>query len=446
MNFNSFGFKKFINDRIKVLNFTIPTPIQNQVIPLLQKHHNLIAQAPTGTGKSHAFLLPLINNLNAQKAEEVQLIIFTPTQELGEQLLKNVKFLIHETNFKAALYTKSNANKISTSKQPTIVIGTPERLYYLYQKQDIKLTTAQAIVVDEADMIFTAGFIENLDFLISKMSAKTQIAFFSATINPQLQQYLKKYVKNSFFVDVKPKAKSLTTHYYIEVGKNTLFKTLSALMEHLNPYLGLIFVNNKGEIKSIHEKLKKLNFGPIAELHGDLDARVRTQTMKRIRHGDFKYILVSDLAARGLDIPGASHVISLGLPKNLAFYWHRSGRVGRNQTQGESYLLANDQDLKALKILEKKGIKFIPLKLTADNHLVYKKNSSGKNKLIKTVDPELNKLIGSFANKKIKPNYRKKQKQAIDQLTRDRKRREAIAAMRRNKKKKYKKRRSLLFD
>lgn len=451
MDFQNFGFKKYINEALKELNFKHPTAIQEATIPLLKRHQNVIALAQTGTGKTHAFLLPLLNNLDAEANNVVQLVIVTPTRELGQQIFEATRFLLtSQPQFKAQLFVGGNdyqkeINNLAKN-QPTVVIGTPTRLKELYLDNALKLTTAKALVVDEVDMIFDYGFLEDLDFLLNKMNPNLQLGFFSATIPQDLSQFLKKYAKNAIFINktAKKNNNENISHYLIETKEQALSTTFNQLLATIEPFLALIFVNNKNQIEEVVQILHNFGISDVGELHGNLSPRSRDAMLKRIKNNEFRYLVATDIAARGLDFPGASHVISVNLPKDWHYYIHRSGRTGRNGTSGESYVLKTHENQKQIEQLKSKGLEFELLKFNQGSWQTPKTRT--KKNLGKNLDPESKKVLNHYANKKVKPGYKRKRKNELETIKKTRRRQHIKESIQKIKKEKYKQRRTTIFE
>ncbi|ATZ17362.1 ATP-dependent RNA helicase [Williamsoniiplasma luminosum] len=451
MNFKNFSFKKYVNDTLDDLHFTNPTSIQEKVIPLIKKHKNVIALAHTGTGKTHSFLLPILNNIDFEQPNKVQALIIVPTRELAKQIFENVKpFIKHEPRISVGLYIGGEDIKKDqealNKKQPTIAIGTPTRLNELYSMDALKLTSANYVVVDECDMIFDLGFIEEVDFILHKMKKDLVLSFFSATINSPLQHYLKKYIKNSYFVDdsqSKPSTSNVK-HILIDTKNKELELTLANIVKSINPFLVLIFVNNKNDVSKIVHILRKQGVDHVGEMHADLQPRTRTSMLKRIKNNEFKYVVATDVAARGVDIEGVTHVISINLPRDLSYYIHRSGRTGRNKLHGISYILDNIENKAQIQQLEQLGINFAIAKFN-DGQLTEITPKTKKKKPV-DVDNESQQVLNKYKNVKIKPGYKKKRKAELDQIKKKKRRKHIQESIDKIKKDKYKKRREVLFD
>ncbi|QVJ95858.1 DEAD/DEAH box helicase [Mycoplasma mycoides] len=453
MKFTDFGFKKYINDTLDQIEFIAPTSIQQKVIPLLKKHQNVIALAHTGTGKTHSFLLPILNNLKLEENDNyVQAVIISPTRELSLQIYQNTKLflknnpLINCNLFIGGEDISKNIEQLE-KKQPHIVIGTPTRLKELYDLNKLRLTTTSYFIIDECDMIFDLGFIEDVDYLISKINQDVTIGIFSATISQQLSVFCKKYIKNAHFIDDSQNKISTSNvkHILIDTKNKELEQSLIQIINSINPFLCIIFVNQKDEISKIVEILHKNNIKQVAELHGNLQPRLRLSMLKKIQNNEFKYLVATDVASRGVDIKGVSHIISINLPSDLTYYIHRSGRTGRNNSTGYSYIIYNLKNKTQIEELIKKGIEFETKKLI-DNQLVDIKTNYKKVKVFKELDAESKQVINKYKNKKVKPNYKKKRKQELDKIKQKIRRKHIKENIEKIKKAKYQKRRAELFD
>ncbi|MBE4703882.1 DEAD/DEAH box helicase [Spiroplasma platyhelix] len=407
MSWNNFNLKEWIIEALKINKIIKPTEIQNQVIPLALKGSNLIVTSPTGTGKTHAFLVPILNQI--ENNNKTQAVIMAPTRELAQQIFSFTKQLTANQPIKVACFVGGTELKKQTEKfknnQPEIVIGTPTRIKTLYQEHGLNITTARTLVLDECDMLFELGFVKDLDFLMTKFNSDIQCLAFSATINQELQSFLKKYFSNTKVINLNKMVAPKIEHIFINCPFNQRKNDLLALVNLINPYLCLIFVNTKNQIAEIGSLLT--NAGKkTALLHSDLSPRSRIQIFKRIKNLDYQYLVTTDVSSRGIDIPGISHIISLQLPKELNYYLHRAGRTGRNNQSGISYIFYDHHDLNAIQELKKSNlnIKYYKIK---KNELVEEKNLASK-----TNKPTESKLalqtINRFhANKKVKPGYKK---------------------------------------
>lgn len=418
MSWNNFNLKPWIIKQLKNNQITNPLPIQEQVIPLALKGNNLIVTSPTGSGKTHAFLIPILNMIESNN--KTQAIIMAPTRELAQQIFTFTKALTKNENIKVVCFVGGTELKKQLEKfkntQPEIIIGTPAKIKTLYQEHALNITTAKILVLDECDMLFELGFIKDLDFLMTKMNSEIQCLAFSATINQQLQNFLKKYFTNTKVINLNKEITPQIEHVFINSPFNQRQKQLLDLVNIINPYLCLIFVNNKNQINSIGEILIKTG-KKTALLHSDLSARNRNQIFKRIKNLDYQYLVTTDVSARGIDILGISHIISLQLPRDLNYYLHRAGRTGRNNQTGISYLFYDHHDLKAIKELKKFNIDIKYYKIRMNQLIAESTPSTTKNNSnTATSKTELQAINRFKANKKVKPGYKKTFKKTITKI------------------------------
>lgn len=418
--FKKYEFKQFIYDAIKDLGFYEPTDIQKAVIPKVLNNENVIAKSQTGTGKTHAFLLPLLNKV--EETSEIQYVIIVPTRELAyqisEEIGKIVKFsknFIDVRTYVGGTNRESEIERLKTS-QPQIVIGTIGKLKDLAVSTNLlKIHTAKTVVVDEADMVFESTEIEDIDNIFTRFNEKIQTLVFSATVFNDLIVFLNKYISKFELVDLVPKNIDHENIKYIFIptkGKNK-FELLATLLGTFNPYLVLIFANTKTMVDEVANYLGENGF-KVGKLTGDLEPRERKQVLKRIKDAEFQYVVASDIASRGIDITGVSHVINIELPNDIEFFIHRTGRTGRFNYEGISISFYDYEDDDYIKKLEAKGLKctFMALK---NNELVPTKERNGnKNRITKKtlMEEAIHKSIP--VPKKVKPGYKKKRKEQIE--------------------------------
>ncbi|OCN04599.1 DEAD/DEAH box helicase [Erysipelotrichaceae bacterium MTC7] len=425
MKFTDFMLHEDVIKYIELNHFEEPTMIQEKVIPLALKGKDIIGVSQTGTGKTHAFLIPLFNRIDAT-SNEVQAIVTAPTRELALQIYsKALEMQKVNKDIRIKLITGgTEKSKMSAQlrNQPQLVIGTPGRLKDLFlNEQSLMLQTAKMFVVDEADMTLEYGFLEDIDQICSRMR-KVQMLSFSATVPEQLRLFLKKYMHQPETVDIKvdKKFKPRIEHVLIPCKHHSYSDMLLKLLPTFHPYLCLIFANTRQEASEATESMRNAGYGVI-ELHGDLSSRERRSAMKDIEQGKHNYIVASDIAARGMDIEGVSHVVSLGFPKELDFYIHRAGRTGRAGKKGICFALYNDKDEPAIRQLQVKGIHF-EHKRVVGNELSELKPIFFKRK--RNDDPLEKEIAKIVKNKKqkVKPGYKKKQKIQVEKLKKKHKR------------------------
>ncbi len=440
----NFNFNDDINQLIEYKHFKELTPIQEQAIPLILKGRDVIGISSTGTGKSHAFILPILQKIDTTK-DEIQAIIAAPTRELAVQLYKQtVEINLFNEDIRVKLITSGKDKERmmeGLKSQPHIVVGTIGRLKDLFVDEAVlRLDKAKVIVIDEADMTLEMGFLTQVDQICSRLAKNVQMLVFSATVPAQLQPFLHRYMTNPVIVEPKVKSKlsPKITHILVNCRYSSYQEKLLKILPGIQPYVCLIFAKTKKDVIDTANALKENGYD-VAEIHGDLTARERKQALKVIASNKANYVVCSDIMARGLDIDGVSHVISLGLPASVDYYTHRSGRTGRAGREGTSILLFNKTDISGIKVLQGKGYKFESKdyrngswkEVRSFDYRPPKKKSSPE-------DIEIMK-IAKKPVKKVKPGYKKKKQQQIDDIRRRQRRLMIKAAIKAEQKERAKK-------
>lgn len=421
MKFEELNLNPFILKAIDDLGFVEPTEIQKQIIPIIQANKNVVGKSQTGSGKSHSFLLPLLNQVDPSN-QETQIVITTPSRELAEQLYQVATQLVTDSpdeirisNFVGGTDKQRQINKLS-QQQSHVVIGTPGRILDLVNEQVLKIHTTKAFVVDEADMTLDMGFLHDVDQIAGRMPKHLQMLVFSATIPQKLQPFLKKYMENPEIINLEPKqiVAASISNYLLATKSGNKVDVLDRALSIGQPYFTLIFANTKQKVDEIAHELRGRNY-EVAVLHGDIPARERKRIMRRVHNMDFQYMVATDLAARGIDIEGVSHVINYEIPKDTEFFVHRIGRTGRKNLPGTAITLYGPDELESVEALEKVGIKFQPVVMkdggfveTDDRRNRERRNS----KNAAEVDPRIKGMVNK-AKKKVKPGYKRRLNEQI---------------------------------
>ena len=364
MQFDQFEVKDFVGNYLKNMHFKSLTPIQKEVLINLKKNNNMLCQSKTGSGKTLAFLIPIFNKLDLN-LNICQAVICAPTRELAKQIYNVANDVASYTNKKIDIRIYAGGtNRLDEiqrleSKTPQIVIGTPGKIVDLAIKSNVlPIYTAKFFVVDEADMCFDSGFIHDLDDINKTIKDKKTLVF-SATINDNLKNSLSKYLHTKLIIriDEKELQNLNIEHWLLPVKTSNKLTVLNNIFEIINPYLALVFANTKERVDMVAENLKNMGY-KVAVIHGGLEMRERKRIMKQIHDLKFQYIVASDIAARGIDIEGVSHIINFDLPSDYEFYIHRTGRTGRANMSGLAISIYDFDNEEYIKKIEKKGIKF----------------------------------------------------------------------------------------
>lgn len=411
---------EYLNKALTALKFKELTKVQSQVYELFDKDNDLVIEAKTGSGKTHAFLLPILDILNPSTTD-IHAVIVAPTRELATQIHKFTLDLIKhsEEPIIAHLYIggedKDKEVEWLKTRQPHLVIGTPGRLHDLVIKENVlKIYKTKYFVIDEADMTLDNNFLEQVDNLATTVQ-KAKFMIFSATIPERLKPFLRKYMDKPIIVEVHPEEISNLniSHYFLKTKEEDRFVMLKKVINAINPYLAIIFCNTKESADLVYDWMIKEGKNTCL-IHGDIDYRKRKQTIKRINSLEFQYIVATDIIARGIDIIGVSHIINYELPRDFEFYIHRSGRTGRIDFDGICISLYEFNDNSYLDKLEKKGVK-CEYKTIKNNAIVQAVERKARDRRIRPeneLDYAAKKKIR--ISKKVKPGYKKKYQEAVD--------------------------------
>ncbi len=346
--FEDFNLIKNLIKATNELGFTDATDVQKEVIPVAIKGTDIIAQAPTGTGKTCAYGLPILNNLII-KDETVQVLILSPTRELAMQItndLKDYSMFIDGVRI-VCLYGGEDITKQITAlkKKPQIIVATPGRLIDHLNRHTVKLNNIKTLVLDEADEMLNMGFKEDVDEILKSASHEHQTMLFSATFPKEIEEICYTYLHDAYNIKVKSKSLTVETvkQFYCLVKEKDKIEVMSRLID-LNGYkLVMVFCNTKRAVDDVTSGL--LQKGYIVEgLHGDMRQMQRDRVMARFREGLINILVASDVAARGLDVDDVDVVINYDVPEDDEYYIHRIGRTGRAKKQGLAISLVNTNE------------------------------------------------------------------------------------------------------
>lgn len=353
--FEKLGVSNELADMLKREGIVSPTPVQNQAIPPLMNGEDLIAQAQTGTGKTFAFVLPILQKVDSA-SKEVQAVIITPTRELALQITNEVNKLKNNDTHVLAVYggqdVAKQANKLNGKAH--IVIATPGRLLDHLRRETISLDHVRHLVLDEADQMLEAGFLPDVQDILAQTTEERQTMLFSATISQQVQNLAKKILKNPKRIVVKEEKVTVSNikQLLYETTDRAKQDTLLQIMGEHRPFLAVIFCRTKRRAKKLNDALVAKGY-ETDELHGDLSQAKREKVMQRFRDAKIQYLVATDVAARGLDVEGITHVFNYDIPQDPESYIHRIGRTGRAGGKGLAITFAAPKDKQALQQIEK---------------------------------------------------------------------------------------------
>lgn len=354
--FAEFGLEPKVLQAITELGFEEATPIQEQSIPLALTGSDLIGQAQTGTGKTAAFGIPLISKINRED-EKILALIMAPTRELAIQVSEEIGKLSRFKGLRSlAIYGGQDIGRQirGLKKKPQIIIGTPGRLLDHINRKTIRLDDVQTVVLDEADEMLDMGFMEDIQTILKLVPEERQTMLFSATMPPNIQRLAQQFLNNPQHVSVIPKQISapLIDQAYVEVPERQKFEALSRLIDMESPELAIVFGRTKRRVDELAEALQKRGYSADG-LHGDLSQNQRDAVMRKFRDGSIDVLVATDVAARGLDVSGVTHVINFDLPQDPESYVHRIGRTGRAGKEGTAWSFVTPREMDHLHLIER---------------------------------------------------------------------------------------------
>jgi ATP-dependent RNA helicase CshB len=436
-----------ITKMMEINNFKTLTKVQDDVLKAINKPNDLIVMAPTGTGKTHSFLFSILESLNFD-FQATQAVIIAPTRELAMQISdfsKSISKVVENVTLDLAIGGMDNARlKKKLAKQPQILITTPGKFLDVLEWNILRLDTIKLCIIDEMDMMFDYGFVDDINTIASRMIDATRFMLFSATLPQSLNVFIKNYLNKPIQIQSADVVfKPQIDHILVHRTHKSLEESVLDVLASINPSLAIVFANTKDEVVGIAKYLREYGIECV-EIHGDVSDRGRTQIIKRIRSGHVRYIVATDLAARGIDLPEISHVINANIPTHdLTFYTHRAGRTGRTGRQGYCISFVDDSDQNAISRLMNQNIDFKFMRIR-NNQLLEARPFFNFEKRTKRIDPEILSKTAT-KKKKVKPGYKRKRKVEMEKLMR-KKRRDTIRADIRAQKKERAKARQRLHD
>lgn len=355
LTFQELGLSPQVLQAVNEMGFEETTPIQQQAIPVALQGKDLIGQAQTGTGKTAAFGIPMVERFDVEQ-EKIQGLVVTPTRELAIQVAEEIYKIGQFKGIRALpIYGGQNIDRQikALKKRPHIIVGTPGRLLDHIRRKTIRLQQIKVVVLDEADEMLNMGFIEDIEKILQETPAGRQTLLFSATMPKSLQSVTQRFMQEPETIGVKSKELTVpsTEQYYMEVFDNKKFNVLCRLLDIQSPELAIVFVRTKRRVDEIAEALKKRGYSA-ERIHGDLSQAMRDYVMHSFREGIIDTLVATDVAARGLDISGVTHVYNFDIPQDPESYVHRVGRTGRIGHSGQAITFVTPRELHLLNVIE----------------------------------------------------------------------------------------------
>jgi superfamily II DNA/RNA helicase len=361
MNFDQLGLSPKVLEAVKAAGFTTPTPIQAQAIPPALERRDVLGLAQTGSGKTAAFALPMLTVMEKGRARArmPRTLILEPTRELAAQVHDAFETFGKQHKLTVALLiggVSFDEQDRKIDRGADVVIATPGRLLDHVERGKLLLSGIEILVIDEADRMLDMGFIPDIERICKLLPITRQTLFFSATMPPEIQRLTSQFLHNPARIEAAPPSTPAASIEQRLVRAPSDFKAKRQALRELlrsqgNVKNAIVFANRKTTVGVIEPSLKRHGFNAAA-LHGDMDQRARLKTLEAFRAGEITYLIASDVAARGLDIPDVSHIFNFDVPVHPEDYVHRIGRTGRAGRLGHAFMMVTPAEMKALKAIE----------------------------------------------------------------------------------------------
>lgn len=341
--FSSMGLSEKTVKSLTQSGYINPSPIQEAFIPIALKGKDCIGQARTGTGKTAAFILPIIESINSDSVTP-QAIILTPTRELSEQVSEEIKKIDSQKRFETVVLVGGRPirHQLNSLKRCShIVVGTPGRVIDLIQRKALDLSDISVAVLDEADRMLDIGFRPDIEKILKKCPKKRQTLLLSATMPPPVEKLARTYMIKPEIVDMSEdeiSSNNTITQFYATVDQDRKKDLLARLLYKERPKQALVFTRTKRGAEQLYKNFSK-RLPDVAVLHGDLQQRKRDKVMKQFRSGKVRLLIATDIVGRGIDVSGVSHIINYDVPEFHDDYVHRIGRTGRLSSAGNGWAI-----------------------------------------------------------------------------------------------------------
>ncbi|KEF38814.1 DNA/RNA helicase, superfamily II [Schinkia azotoformans MEV2011] len=354
--FHELGISEKIMKSIQAMGFEEATPIQSETIPVSLQGKDVIGQAQTGTGKTAAFGIPMIEKIDI-KNTFIQGIVVAPTRELAIQVAEELNRIGQFKGVKALpIYGGQDINRQirALKNRPQIIVGTPGRLMDHMNRKTIRLQNIEVVILDEADEMLNMGFVEDIEAILKEVPAERQTLLFSATMPEPIRKIAENFMKDPVLIKVKAKEMTVPNieQYYIETQEKKKFDVLTRLLDMESPELAIVFGRTKRRVDELSEALNSRGYAAEG-IHGDLTQAKRSSVLKKFKAGTIEVLVATDVAARGLDISGVTHVYNFDIPQDPESYVHRIGRTGRAGKTGLAYTFVTPREIGQLKNIER---------------------------------------------------------------------------------------------
>ncbi|WP_314024943.1 DEAD/DEAH box helicase [Filifactor alocis] len=365
MKFKEFNLRKEHILALQDMYIENPTDIQSKVIPKMRKGNDILAHAQTGTGKTLAFLIPILESI-PDISSGIKSLIIVPTRELSNQITDVLKYFQKYRSL--SVVNASGGHNITTqiqklSSNTDIVVGTPGRVLDLLRNGNINFKNIDSFVIDEMDQILAFGFLEDVILLMNKTPRKKQVCMFSATVSQDVKKLSKQFMLNPIYLTAERGEVVLDniSQLIVQTKDSRKLSSLIYSIEKINPFMCMIFCNSKKNAEKLYSDFIHHQYKNMELLHGEMSQNKRENILKKFRELKVQYLITTDLSARGMDIEGVSHVINYDIPRDVEYYIHRIGRTGRMNQIGYAISFVTEKDIANMKKIQKRIKKTIPV-------------------------------------------------------------------------------------
>lgn len=356
ISFNKLGLARDLLSALSTLGYELPTPIQEQSIPVLLAGDDLLAQAQTGTGKTAAFALPILSQLDLS-VKKPQALVIAPTRELAIQVAEAFRSYAKDLNGFQVTPIYGGQDYVpqlrALKRGAHVVVGTPGRLMDHLRRGSLLASDLKTLVLDEADEMLKMGFIDDIEWILEQIPNKHQTALFSATMPKEIQKIADRYLKQPKKIQLKPSKNTIEAieQFYIRVAGHQKLEVLTRFLEVETVEASIIFTRTKNGSAELAEKLQARGYAA-APINGDMNQSAREKAISRLKNGSLDILVATDVAARGIDVDRVTHVINFDIPHDTESYIHRIGRTGRAGRTGKAFLFVAPRENRLLKDIE----------------------------------------------------------------------------------------------
>ena len=375
---------------IDALGFEEPTPIQAQTVPLLLQGRDVLAQAQTGTGKTAAFALPIVQRVD-MRSREVQAIVLAPTRELAVQVAE----AMHNLGATRGLAVLPIYGGQAYDRQlrglrmgVQVVVGTPGRVMDHMRRGTLDLSSVRMVVLDEADEMLNMGFVEDIEFILDQVPGERQLALFSATVPRRVETLAQRYMRDPALVSIAHEAHAAPSvrQMYVATQQRDKIDALTRLLDLESPSSAIVFCRTKREVDELSGTLMARGYAAVA-IHGDVAQGQRERLLTQFRDGQAELLIATEVAARGLDIPDVTHVFNYDIPDDADVYVHRIGRTGRMGKTGDAITFVTPREVRQLRYIEREiGQRLEPIMLPTADDIAARKRETLRTALIEAIE------------------------------------------------------------